>query len=269
MFQHLVVPIDGSKASWSAVPIAVALASAVDGKVDVVTVVDQLGDVVPARDELDAGLRELGSLPIAAGLHVLTNDSVADAVAGHVEALTGAMVVMSSHGRGRSAAVLGSVADELLRLLFGPMIVVGPNVAISEVRLDGTYVVPLDGSPDGERILPIVETFMIEFAGSPWIVEVVEPDVRVSGDLVESAYPARVARQVAAVTGGTVEFEVLHGDNTGHAIVDFATACDAALIFASTHGRTSMARLRLGSVAADVVKHATCPVVLYRPPHLV
>jgi nucleotide-binding universal stress UspA family protein len=202
-------------------------------------------------------------------VHVLPNESVAGAVAGHVEALTGAMVVMSSHGRGRSAAVLGSVADELLRLLFGPIFVVGPHVATSGVQLDGTYIVPLDGSPDGERILPIVETFMVEFAGSPWIVEVVDPDLRVSGDLVESAYPARLAHQVAAVTGGTVEFEVLHGDNPASAIVDFATRSDAALIFASTHGRTAMARLRLGSVAADLVKHATCPVVMYRPPHLV
>jgi nucleotide-binding universal stress UspA family protein len=61
----------------------------------------------------------------------------------------------------------------------------------------------------------------------------------------------------------------LHDDNPANAIVDFATRSDAALIFASTHGRTAMARLRLGSVAANVVRHATCPVVLYRPPHLV
>jgi nucleotide-binding universal stress UspA family protein len=269
MFQHLVVPIDGSKASWSAVPIAVAMAGAVDGKVDVVTVVDQLGDVVPARGELEVGLRELGSMPIAPALHVLPNDSVAGAIAGHVEALTGAMVVMSSHGRGRSAAVLGSIADELLRLLFGPIIVVGPHVAVSEIALDGTYVVPLDGSPEGERILPIVESFMIEFAGSPWIVEVVDPDVQVTGDVIESGYPARLAYQMGAETGKTLNFEILHGEKPARAIVDFATNAGAVLIFASTHGRTAMARLRLGSVTADVVRHATCPVVLYRPPHLI
>jgi nucleotide-binding universal stress UspA family protein len=245
------------------------LASAVDGKVDVVTVVEQLADVAPARIALDTGLSQLGTLSIVPEPHVFVDDSVARPVADHVEALTGATVVMSSHGRGRSAAVLGSVAVELLRLLFGPIVVLGPRVVVPDVRLDGTYVVPLDGSPDGEQILPIVEAFMIEFSGSPWLVEVVDPDVRVAGDVIESGYPARIAREAGAASGRTLNFEILHGDKPAPAIVDFATNTNAALIFASTHGRTAMARLRLGSVAADVVRHATCPVVLYRPPRLV
>jgi nucleotide-binding universal stress UspA family protein len=65
-----------------------------------------------------------------------------------------------------------------------------------------------------------------------------------------------------------VEFEVVHHDDPARAITDFATQSNASLIFCTTHGRTGMARLRAGSVAAKVVRAATCPVVLYRPPHL-
>ena len=268
MFQHLVVPIDGSAASWSTVPIAARMAAAVDGKLDVVTVVDRLADVGPAQEDLREGLAQLGELAVEASSQVLASDSVARALADHVEAVSGAMVVMSSHGHGRSAAVLGSNADELLRLVYGPLVVIGPHVEEDAGALDGAYVVPIDGSEAGEKIVPIAAAWAIEFGAVPWLVEVIDPDLRLGGDVSESAYPARVAHRTQAQTGHEVEYDVLHGDRPSRAIVDFADRMDASLIFACTHGRTGLARLRLGSVAAEIVRHAECPVVLHRPPSL-
>ena len=268
MFQHLVVPIDGSEASWRAVPIAARMAETVDGALDVVTVVDRLTDIGPIRTDLERVL-ETGEMPIEPRPVVLSDDSVARALSRHVEGINGAMIVMSSHGHGRSAAVLGSVADELLRLTFGPLVVVGPHVPVSAGAVDGPYVVAVDGSKAGERIAPIAEAWAVEFGAVPWVVEVVDPNVRVDGiDVMESAYPSRIAHEMQAVSGHEVEFEVLHDAKPAHAIVDFATTNGASLIFATTHGRTGMARLRIGSVAADIVRDAPCPVVLHRPPHL-
>lgn len=269
MFQHLVVPIDGSAASWSAVPVAARMAAAVDGKVDVVTVVDRLADVRAARTELDDGIAALGTLPLEPMAHVLASDSVAKAIAQHLDANTGATVVMSSHGHGRSAAVLGSTTDELLRETFGPLVVVGPHADLERAgELDGTYVVPLDGSPASERIVPIAESWAIEFGAVPWLVEVVAPGLHVDQDVFESAYTARVATSMQRQSGHEVEYEVLHGDKPSRAIVDFADRVGASLVFATTHGRTGLDRLRLGSVAAEIVRHATSPVVLHRPPQL-
>lgn len=268
MFQHLVVPIDGSAASWASVPIAARMAATVDGKLDVVTVVDRLADVGPAQKDLDDGLQRLGELAVDATAQVLASDSVATAVANHVEALSGATVVMSSHGHGRSAAVLGSTADELLRLVYGPLVVIGPHVADQAGKLDGAYVVPIDGSESGEKIVPIAAAWAIEFGAVPWLVEVIDPDLRLSGDVSESAYPARIAHKIQAQTGHDIEYDVLHGDRPSRSIVDFADRTEASLIFACTHGRTGLERLRLGSVAAEIVRHARCPVVLHRPPTL-
>jgi len=268
MFQHLVVPIDGSAASWASVPIAARMAAAVDGKLDVVTVVDRLADVGPAQTDLADGLEQLGSLETDATAQVLASDSVAQAVANQIESLSGATIVMSSHGHGRSAAVLGSTADELLRLVFGPLIVIGPHVAADSGALDGTYIVPIDGSEAAEKIVPIAASWAIEFGAVPWLVEVVDPDLRISGDVSESAYPARVAHEIQRQTGHEVEYDVLHGDRPSRAIVEFAARMKASLIFACTHGRTGLERLRLGSVAAEIVRHAECPVVLHRPPTL-
>lgn len=268
MFQHLVVPIDGSPASWAVVPIAARMAATVDGKLDVVTVVDRLGDVTPARNDLRAGIAGLADLPVEPMDHVLANDSVAKAIADHIESLSGATVVMSSHGHARSAAVLGSTTDELLRLTYGPIVVVGSQAQASTGRLDGTYVIPVDGSDAGERIVPIAQAWAIEFGAVPWLVEVIDPSVQVGPDVFESAYPARLAHKMQHDTGHEVEYEVLHGDRPSRAIVDFADRMEATLIFASTHGRTGLDRLRLGSVASEIVRHASCPVVLHRPPHL-
>ena len=59
MFQKLIVPVDGSAASFAAVPVAARMAAAVAGTFEVITVVDGLADVALARDALDRDLADL------------------------------------------------------------------------------------------------------------------------------------------------------------------------------------------------------------------
>lgn len=268
MFQQLVVPVDGSSASWHAVPVAARMAVAVDGKLEIVTVVDRLADISVAQRALKDGIDALGPLGIEPMYQVLASDSCAMALASHLDAVTGGMIVMSGHGHGRSAAVLGSVTDELLRRTFGPIVVVGPHVAPTAGALDGAYVVPLDGSSRAEAILPLAGAWSVEFEGVPWLVEVVDGAGLPSGDVFESAYVGRAAHDLQALTGREVEFETLHGERPSRVVVEFADRMGASLLFLTTHGRTGLERLRVGSVAAEIVRHATCPIVLHRPPEL-
>lgn len=268
MFQKLIVPVDGSTASFAAVPVAARLAAAVAGSFEVVTVVDRLADVALARDALDRDLAALTGLPNEVERHVLAGDAVAQVIARRVDETPGSMVVMSSHGHGRSAAVLGSTCDAMLRELFGPVIVIGPNAGDAAGRPDGAYVVPLDGSKLADDVLPIVAAWTAEFDGTPWVVEVSKEQPSYIGDVVDSSFVSSRALQLRSTIDRDVEFEVLHGGNTGRSITDFAGETNASLIFLATHGRTGLARLRSGSVAAEVVRHARCPVVLFRPPEL-
>jgi nucleotide-binding universal stress UspA family protein len=48
-------------------------------------------------------------------------------------------------------------------------------------------------------------------------------------------------------------------------IVSLAAAVDAELIVVGTHGRTGLSRLVLGSVAEEVVRTASCGVLVIRP----
>lgn len=266
MFQYIIVPVDGSQPSWTAVRFGAAIAEEVDADIEVVTVVEHQDDLVEAHAALEDGLTALDDLPRKPSIGVLVGDSVAATLARHCESVSGSMIVMSSHGRGRSAAVLGSVADQLLADMFGPIIVIGP--AAGEPRpLAGDILVPVDGSHFAKSSVDLAASWAIGLGGVPWIVEVLDrPTPNTGGDVIESSYPARLARELHQRTRHDVEFEVLHGSSPARSITSYAGGTDQRLIVIATHGRSGVERLRLGSTAAGVVRTAPCPVVLHRPP---
>lgn len=59
--------------------------------------------------------------------------------------------------------------------------------------------------------------------------------------------------------------EVVVSSRTAQAIVEFASDHGVDLIVMSTHGRTGLRRMLMGSVAEYVVRKATCPVLTLRP----
>jgi len=65
--------------------------------------------------------------------------------------------------------------------------------------------------------------------------------------------------------GYTAESAVETGD-VRETIIDFAARVHADLILLGSHGHKGMGRLLLGSVAESVVRHATCSVLVVRPP---
>jgi nucleotide-binding universal stress UspA family protein len=267
MVQHLIVPVDGSDASWRAADAAVMLARRSDATVEIIEVVFDQHDLPDAEARLAERLEQhdTAGVTVSTDVHIAA-ESVAQAIGNVVEQHPEVTVVLASHGRGRSAALLGSVTEELLERIFGPVLVVGPHVASSE--FDGPIIATIDGSDASESVLPLAAAWGIELGVAPWIVEVADPDVGVSADVSESAYPARLARTLARDSGHPVHFEVLHGDHVHDEIADFASTLNASLIVASTRGRTGMSRFIIGSTAAAIVRHAPCPVLLMRPPHL-
>jgi nucleotide-binding universal stress UspA family protein len=267
MIQHLIVPVDGSDASWRAVDVAVQLARRGDASIDVIEVVFDQHDIDEAASRLSERLEQHDTSGVKVTTDVrLAHESVAQAIADEVEQHPEVTVVLASHGRGRSAALLGSVTQELLERIFGPVLVVGPHV--DHCTFEGPVLATVDGSAAAESVLPLAAAWGIELGGEPWIVEVSDPATGVSGDVAESAYPARLARNLARESGHPVQFEVLHGEHVHDEVADFAASLHASLIVSSTRGRTGLSRFVIGSTAAAIVRHAPCPVLLVRPPHL-
>lgn len=60
--------------------------------------------------------------------------------------------------------------------------------------------------------------------------------------------------------------QLIKDPNVAKAIVHYADDNDIGLIALSTHGRSGMRRMVMGSVAEDVLRHSNIPVLCFPPP---
>jgi nucleotide-binding universal stress UspA family protein len=63
--------------------------------------------------------------------------------------------------------------------------------------------------------------------------------------------------------GVNARIEALEG-RVASAILDHASKTDAFLIALTTHGRTGFERILMGSIAEEIVRHSSCPVLVRR-----
>lgn len=270
MMQHLIVPVDGSSASWRGFDVAIGLARRAGGDVRVVEVACDPVDGRYANQRLHDELQQRGPFDVDVTVEVrLTSEYIADEIAAMVALRPDSIVVMSSHGKGRSAAIVGSVTEDVLRRTSGPVVLVGPHAELDD--FSGPVIVSVDGSQESEVALPLAAGWAAALQTTPWIVNVASPNSASSavqsGDVFETAYPARLARHLAGFSGHAVEFDELHDRHPGQAVPEYASRHDASMIVASSHGRSGLSRLALGSVAAEFVRNATCPVTVVRLPN--
>ncbi len=146
-----------------------------------------------------------------------------------------------------------------------------------------TILVPLDGSKRAERILPYVEEIALAHESVVVLLHVMEPAIVVAGpydtvlryDREEAERGLAEAKQyletvVAAlqVRGVAARYVIESGPVT-RAILVVAAREQADLIAMASHGRTGLARVFYGSVAAGILQQADRPLLLVRAAGLV
>jgi nucleotide-binding universal stress UspA family protein len=132
-------------------------------------------------------------------------------------------------------------------------------------------LVPLDGSALAEsalgRALEFVHggaTLMLLRAAEAHTLPGVDPtDAQVEVVREAEEYLATVAARLAEKGVNHVETSVWYGPAAA-AIVEAAKLRRADLIVMSTHGRSGLGRLILGSVAESVLRGTTTPILLLR-----
>ena len=294
--QTIVVPLDGSELAERALPHAAVYAKALDARLLLVTVwegaEDALAKVLPgvAEDLFGAGERYYEKYLAGAAAKLKEQGLSVDAevLSGHtvdeIVRITGErkarMLVLASHGRsGLGRWWYGSVAGELIRRSPAPTLVIGPKVLeqVAKEIKHGSILVPLDGSQVAEAALApakelaqkfgaeIVLAQVLSWAGQAYLFDVpgttvAEIDVEMTKAAAE--YLARVAGTLG--TERPAKADVLHG-MPAEALIDLVERDALDLVVMTTHGRGGLSRAALGSVA-DRVLHASCPVLLIRPP---
>ena len=265
MYGTILVPLDGSRFAEIALGPAAELAAAEGATVTLVAVSD--------LDGTTAYLREVAArLPVATT--VLAVDD-AETTPGWVIARLAAdrpdaLVCMATHGRtGVRRAVLGSVTETVLRSCEGPVLLTGPYVEADRPIVGGKLLVCLDGSDRAEAILPQATSWVKAFDMHLWLAAVIshDPSVarrQVDADVLESNYLARLAHDLDRELPSQVNWDTLHGTHPAVALADVATRLPAAVVAMTTHGRTGLSRVALGSVAMELAHSSPCPVLVQR-----
>jgi len=266
---RVVVPLDGSDLASLALPVAEGLAKAFAAELQCITVdPDQEASMVLYGPPGSVGPGE----PQPREIEVISADDVAGAIVERAR-VEGSLLCMSSHGRGVVAeAVLGSVAADVVRRLSAPAVLVGPNFEPESWRGVRRIVASVDGSPLSEEILPVVTSWARSLDVRLDLVQVLSPDVpaweaATPGDILESNYLHRVANTLDEA-GLDPQWDVLHGDDVADAISDYADQVPGTVVALTTHGRTALSRVAMGSVAARLTKTCRSPLLVVRPAEL-
>jgi nucleotide-binding universal stress UspA family protein len=265
-FDAVMVPLDGSAFAETALDPA----SAVAGLAGVPLVLSRWSRDFPHAVQDRYYLMRMAGRPGGAEMPRIVNRTAADGPVPDVlvadATAESALICMASHGRsGVGQAVLGSVTEEVLRQTRRPVLVVGPRFQATTALAGKRLLVCLDGSKHAERVVPVASAWATRFNMELWLVESVSPDDwpaagagSPAGDVMETGYVA----SVAAAVGRDVNYDVLHAAHPADAIVSAAQDWPVGLVAMATHGRSGWSRIRMGSVAMQVVHRAPCPVLL-------
>ena len=133
-----------------------------------------------------------------------------------------------------------------------------------------TVIVPWDFSDMSksalDAALEMVDPEKIEVVHVTSYPSTMEPGV-IWGTMTEDSMKENLNKSFTEFAKGAglpdLKFTALFGD-PGSRITELASDSDAGLIVISSHGRTGLNRLLLGSVAERVVRLAPCPVLILR-----
>lgn len=277
----IMLPLDGSNTSESALPWVEALAAHMGASIQLVQVVDPFmagptgeaptlairlterrqGDVEKYLQQKVSQIKGLscewkclmGSAPRLLGSLAQPDNCQA--------------VVLASHGRsGGIRWLMGSVAEGVLRQSGVPVLLLRPNSA-GQPGPFRKVLVPLDGSSQSQAFLPALQAWLAADAEVLLLrasgfdahdyINVVDPDAHknflqhMDDELNQVALPGvRVSRH--ALDGDASESILAMAEQHG---------CD--LVAMSTHGRSGWQRFLLGSVTEKVARRAHCPVLAF------
>ena len=169
MLKHLIVPLDGSRLSESALPTAVYLAQKLQAAVTLVHVIEKNAPTaihgephLSKPEEADRYLDDVerrffsGGLSVDKHVHKTAITDVAGSIAEHAREFKSELVVMCTHGRGGMRKLLfGSIAQQVVSAKVAPVLLIQPTEGGTAAFLSGRpFLGPLDGTAAREQALP-------------------------------------------------------------------------------------------------------------------
>ncbi|MCP3936851.1 MAG: universal stress protein [Actinomycetia bacterium] len=262
----IICPLSGHPKADRAITPAVELAVSAQAKLTLFSAVETEVDVDTQMAYLDGCSAEIASAHPGLDVRprIVVEPHAPEAIA--AESTESNIIVMAtSTSPLLHDGYVGSAAEHVVRGSHRPTMLIGPHFEHSMGELE-TVVVPIDGSALSEAALPLAETWA-KMLGIPLLVvsvisqEDIDAATKALGPQIAGRESQYVRRRAEAHGAG---WEVLHGDHPAAAVL--SAAGDSSLIVMSTHGRSGLRRLVMGSVTTSVVRDSTTPVVVVNPP---
>jgi len=243
------------------------------------------------RDPDKSVVKELNALARGHGVssaicHVLGGGPAFDEICRLAQKIPADLIVMPTHGRtGLKHVFLGSTAERIVQHSPCPVLVTRASVLQSKNGspfIIKTILVPVDFSDCSKEGLQYAIGFANEFRAkmillhATWLGYIYASDGTAIYDVrgLQKATRENAERQmqklVRAVNFGPTKFETIFTEGSPLMdICDVAKDHDVDLIITSTHGLTGLQHVFIGSVAEQVVRHASCSVlVVPSHPHI-
>lgn len=297
MFTRILVPLDGSSVAEQVLPYAKLFARTLALPVELLAVNDVSGLLTAleharnldylvedmtrkAGTYLDQVAEQFTDTQVQ---RTVVQGIVADVIIDNAAHDSATLIAMATHGRsGPKRWLLGSNAEKVLRATENPLLLVraAEDVPIQGEATIKSIMVPLDGSPLAEAVLPLAVQLAEGIAAEIVLVRAYRnpygPFTGGSGyyaatgeELMEEIHDEAhqyLDDKLAALKEQGVEaitFLLQEGDPVDE-IVATAQEMPDTLIAMCSHGRSGVTRWVLGSVAETVVRHTEKPVLVLR-----
>jgi nucleotide-binding universal stress UspA family protein len=201
---------------------------------------------------------------------VVVDRNPASAVHEALHKLGNAVACMATHGRTRSAALVGSVATDVVARGHDPLVLVSPYM--EQPRRSSGVVACVDDSPASAALVAVAVRWA-ELLSERCIVLTIAEDApepvtggpirrRFGPDGDAEAYLAALVEPFVTA-GHAVEAVVRYEPvNVWGGLYRYLMDNPAALVATNTRSRTGLRRLVFGSVAATIVRHSPSPVLV-------
>jgi nucleotide-binding universal stress UspA family protein len=277
MYKKIVVPLDGSALAEVALPYAEEIAGKIGSELVLLS-------VLPAEENeeyhrhysymekvVDITMRQVNKYTQDSGrgdCAVCTATRVGNPAEGILDFVDKGhlcLIVMATHGRsGLTRWAIGSVADKVVRSTTRqPLLIIrakGEHADVRAKRIFKKALVPLDGSPESEAVMPMITTMAGSLQMEVTLLRIVP---RMNHDLagIETYLQNWCSRLGQSAI--TARYEVKAG-SPADCIIDLAdeSACD--LVAMSTHSNSMGTIWPLGSVTQKVLLAGNTPLLLVR-----
>lgn len=295
MFDHILVPLDGSALAECVMPHVVAVARAFGSQVTLLQVLERAQAASPVRfvdplgwymsgaetkaylDKWTFRLREAGLRAES----VILEGQAADRIIEYARESGVGLLILSSHGRsGLSGWNVSSIVMKIILRVYLPVMIVRAYQPVAEDLMGLRYhrlLVPLDSSRRAECVLSLATTLAQRHEAELLLVHVVtrpqmprrasptQEDIELANQVVERnrAEAARYLEQVQSwLVDVSAETRLIVSDNVAATLHDFVEQEGVDLVVLSAHGYSGGTKWPYGSLVTNFIGYGTTPLLI-------